>query len=316
MCQSAWVNPSHHPFERTVVYRQTRLGSLELAWLQAVADEQPRRTLQELAERACRRFAWLRPNGEPAVGSCVVFLRRLRTWGLLRLPSRPDRNRRHQDADLAEFLAALGPVPGMVECQPEGPLTVRPIAPEEVMGFRLHLNRYHYLGFIKASGESLCYAAMLGSELVALLVWGAAVPHSALRDRYIGWDSSTRARMLPWIVNNRRFLVLPWVQVKCLASRVLGANLRRLSGDWQATYGHEVLLAETFVDSARFAGTCYRASNWLRLGHTRGFSRARGLRVSFVANHAPKAVFVYPLHRRALERLRGPDPAAKGADRS
>ena len=258
----------------SVVYRQTPIGRGELSWLQALADERPQRTLQEVAACACRRFQWQRPNGEPPIGSCAVFLRRLQKWGLLRLPPRRcRRNRRHRDEDLSEILAAVGPVPGMVECQPEGPLTVRPIAPEELMGFRLHMHRYHYLGFVKASGESLCYAALLGTELVALLVWGAAAPHNAPRDRYIGWAASTRARMLPWVVNNRRFLVLPWIRLPHLASRVLGANLRRLNQDWQATYGHEVLLAETFVDSTRFAGTCYRASNWLHLGHTRGFSR-------------------------------------------
>ena len=306
------MEASHDCDGQSVVYRQTRLGHAELSWLQTLADERPQRTLQDLATCACRHFQWRRPNGEPPIGSCTVFLRRLQRWGLLRLPpGRGSRNRRHYDKDLAEFLAALGPIPGMVGCQPEGPLTVRPIAPEELMGFRLHMDRYHYLGFVKASGESLCYAALVGAELAALLVWGAAVPHNAPRDRYIGWDPSTRARMLPWVVNNRRFLVLPWIRLPHLASRVLGANLRRLSQDWQSVYGHKVLLAETFVDSTRFAGTCYRASNWLHLGHTRGFSRARGLRVSFVANQAPKAVFVYPLHRRALERLRSLDVFAK-----
>jgi hypothetical protein len=195
----------------------------------------------------------------------------------------------------------------MVECQPEGPLGVRPIAREELAGFRLHMDRYHYLGFVKASGESLCYAAFLGEELVALLVWGAAVPYNAPRDRRIGWDSDTRARQLPWVVNNRRFLVLPWVRVGNLATRVLAANLRRLSRDWQGVYGHPILLAETFIDTARYAGTCYRASNWLYLGYTRGFSRRDGLTVGFVKNHAPKAVFAYPLHRQAFERLRNPD---------
>lgn len=298
--------------DQPAIYRQTQLGPAELAWLQAAADGPPRLSLRDLAALACRRFGWQRPNGELSVASCAVFLRRLQKWGRLRVPVRPDKKRRHQDEDLAEFLAALGPVPGMVECQPEGPLVVRPIAREELMGFRLHMDRYHYLGFCKASGESLCYAALLGSELVALLVWAAAVPHNAPRDRYIGWDGPTRARMLPWVVNNRRFLVLPWIRLPHLASRVLGANLRRLSRDWQASYGHEVLLAETFVDSARFAGTCYRASNWVHLGQTRGFSRARGLRLSFVANHSPKAVFVYPLHRRAVERLRNTGPVGKG----
>jgi hypothetical protein len=295
---------------RTVVYRQTELGSAQLLWLQSLVDIHPGLSFRDLAAHACGRFEWRRPNGELAIDSCSVFLRRLQEWGLLqvRRTRRPFGRRRQRD-DYADILRFLGPIPGMVECPPEGSLTVRPIAKEEWAGFQLHMDRYHYLGFAKPSGESLCYAALLGEELVALLVWGAAVPYNAPRDRYIGWDSATRVRKLLWVINNRRFLILPWIRgVPSLASRVLGANLRRLSRDWQEVYGHELLLAETFVD-ARFAGTCYRASNWLYLGHTRGFSRAKGLRLSFVPNHAPKAVFVYPLHRRACRLLRERKPA-------
>jgi hypothetical protein len=190
----------------------------------------------------------------------------------------------------------------MVECQPSGPLCVRPIEPEERDGFWLHMDRYHYLGFTKPVGESICYAALLGNELVALLVWGAAVLHNGPRDLHIGWDSATKTRRLPWVVNNRRFLVLPWIRQPHLASRILGANLRRLSRDWQATYGHPALLAETFVDTARFRGTCYRAANWQYLGETLGFSRTRDR--GFAPNQRPKAVYVYPLHRRALALLK------------
>jgi hypothetical protein len=197
----------------------------------------------------------------------------------------------------------------MVNCQPDGPLCVRPICEEERVGFRLHLDRYHYLGFVKPAGESLCYAATLGEELVALLVWGGATPFNKARDQYIGWSKEARQQRLPLLVNNSRFLVLPWVRQKNLASRVLGANLRRLSRDWQSTYHHPVLLAETFVDIGRFAGACYRASNWTNVGQTRGFSRAADTESGFVANGRPKAIFVYPLRRRAVEWLRGPHGA-------
>ena len=178
------------------------------------------------------------------------------------MANRQRRGKRSRDRDYGEILKALGPVPGFVECQPSGPLLVRPIAEEEWGGFRLHMDRYHYLGFTKPFGESLCYAAFLGVELVALLVWGAAVLHNAPRDQLIGWDEELRARRLLFVVNNRRFLILPWVRQPHLASRVLGACLRRLSADWQRVYGHPVWLAETFVDLSRFKGTCYRASNW------------------------------------------------------
>lgn len=301
---------SAHPTKTIIRYRETALGEREFAWIQALVDQVPKLSQAEVAERLNLHFGWRRPNGELPGKSCSVFLRRLAKRGLIRLAPRAHakRSRRHLADDLRDLLDALGPVPGFVECQPTGPLLVRPIAPEERDGFRLHMNRYHYLGFTKAVGESICYAAFLGNELVALLVWGAAVLHNGPRDRHVGWDSVTKERRLPWVVNNRRFLVLPWIRQPHLASRILGASLRRLSRDWQATYGHPVLLAETFVDTARFAGTCYRASNWVYLGETVGFSRTRDR--GFAANERPKAVFVYPLHRHAIARLLADAPSA------
>lgn len=284
-----------------MVYRGTALGATELDRIQGIVDADPALAQVRVAARVCVEFGWRRPNGEPASISCSVFLRALARQGLIRLAARRGkRSTRHADKDAAAILSALGTVPGLVECQPSGPLTVRPIAREEWDGFRLHLARYHYLGFVKPAGESLCYAAFLGTELVALLVWGAATPYNQSRDRFIGWDGAARERNLPWVVNNSRFLMLPWIRLPHLASRVLGANLRRLSRDWFARYGHGVLLAETFVETARFRGTCYRASNWIEVGQTQGCSR---LRSGFVAHGRPKAVFVFSLHRRSRELL-------------
>jgi len=296
--------------QTTVVYRGTRLGSVALAHIQEVIEGHQSCSHRFIAELVCEHFGWRRPNGELAGSSCAVFLERLSAGGLLQLPVRRQKRRSsHPDKDLEALLEALGPVPGSVECPPEGPLEVRPIAVEEWDGFRLHLRRYHYLGFTKPAGESLCYIALIGGELVALLVWGAAALRNGPRDRWLGWEDGTRERHLPWVTNNSRFLVLPWIRLPHLASRILGANLRRLSRDWRATYGHAVLLAETFVDTARFRGTCYRASNWLAVGRTQGFSRSRAAPKGFVHHGRPKAVFLYPLHRRAAQLLRS-DPTA------
>lgn len=290
---------------KPITYRQTRLERDDLEWLRCFTENHRNLTLGELVAEVCQRFGWRRPNGTAPISSCSVFLRRLERQGLIALP-RPPRvfygkgQGRHEWADEVMFLEALGPVAGMVECQPSGSLSVRPIFTEEAAGFRLHLQRYHYLGFERPVGESLGYAALLGDELVALLSWGAAVLHNGPRDRHIGWDRATKARRLPWVVNNRRFLMLPWIVQPHLASRILAANLRRLSRDWEAVYEHPVWLAETFVDTSRFRGTCYRASNWRYLGETRGYSRSK---TGFHANHRPKAVFVYPLHRHACELL-------------
>jgi len=282
-------------------FRQTRLGAEEFAWLQGVVDEEA--CLQDVAVKACSRFGWVRASGEPPVSACSTMLRRLEERGLLRIHKPPRRISGaacHEHTDRRAFLEALGTVPGMVECQPSGPLTVRPIAPEERDGFRLHLQRYHYLGFERSVGESMGYAALVGNELVALLDWGAAVLHCRPRDSYIGWSRSARERNLGLVVDNRRFLILPWIRVPHLASRILGINLRRLSRDWETTYGHPALLAETFVDVARFRGTCYRASNWTCVGETEGFTR---LKHGFVEHKRKKSVWLYPLGRRPLERL-------------
>ncbi len=283
-------------------FRRTRLEAHDFAWLQSVVDEGG--YLQDVAVKACRRFGWVRPNGEPPVAACSTMLRRLEERGLLRVSAPPrlfSGAARHVNTDRRHFLQALGTIPGMVECQPSGPLTVRPIAPEERDGFLLHLQRYHYLGFERSVGESMGYAALLGNELVALLDWGAAVLHCKPRDEHIGWDRSERERNLGLVVDNRRFLILPWIRIPHLASRVLGANLRRLSHDWELAYRHEVELAETFVDTTRFLGTCYRASNWRCVGQTQGFTR---LKRGFAEHGCPKSVWLFPLHRHTLRRLR------------
>jgi len=289
-------------------YRGTLLGVEEIAWIQGRIDVEPSRLQCQIARELCHRFGWLRPNGEPAEISCSVFLRAMARRGVLRLPKRHGEPRVRRGlswiGERWRIASALGPVPGLEECRPSGPLTVRPIEPEEWWGFRLHMKRYHYLGLVKPAGESICYAAFVGSELVALMMWSAAALYNAPRDAYIGWGRQARERNLSWVVNQSRFLILPWVDLYCLASQVLGANLRRLSRDWQQRYGHPVLLAETFVDAARRRGTCYLASNWLRVGQTRGWSRRR---VGFIKHGEAKHVFVRPLHRNALELLRERD---------
>ncbi len=289
-----------------IVYRGLVLDAQELAWVQKLIDEQQRLTRLEIARRVCRRYGWKRAGGTYAADSVRLLLARCERRGLLRLPE--PRGARssgaaRQGARRVLLDVPLAPPPGWEPLvSASGPLLVRPITTQERDGWRLHVQRYHYLGDCPHVGESLRYAAFVGEELVALLSWAAASLHNAPRDAYLGWDAPRKMRRLGFVVNNVRFLVLPWIRVPHLASRILGANLRRLSTDWDARYGHPVLLAETFVDSSRFRGTCYRASNWIHLGATQGFSRHGA---SYRLNGQPKAVFVYPLHRKARQWLGG-----------
>ena len=190
----------------------------------------------------------------------------------------------------------LGPAAG---AQGLASLLVRPVGSDEVIRWDQLMVAHHYLGVRRLVGESLRYVAEQGGQWVALLGWGSAAFKCAPRDRWIGWTPEQQWRRLRYVVNNLRFLVLPEARRPNLASQVLGANLRRLSRDWQAVFGHPILLVETFVDP-RFAGVCYRAAGWQELGLTQGYRRNGG---RYYFHGQPKRVWVRLLHRRGREWL-------------
>ena len=167
--------------------------------------------------------------------------------------------------------------------------------------FRFLLHRYHYLGLRNGVGENLKYLVRdpRGRPLACVL-FGSAAWKAQARDRFIGWEASTRQQRLGGLTNNARFLVLPWVRVPHLASHLLAQVARRVSADWIAKYGHPIYLLETFVDRDRFRGTCYRAAGWRHVGATTGRSRNdvdNTLQVSI------KDIYLRPLSRDFRRRL-------------
>lgn len=179
-------------------------------------------------------------------------------------------------------------------------VVVRPIRPDEGQRWAELMAEHHYLGFRLLVGNSLKYVAEAHGEWLALMGWGGSAFKSGPRDRWIGWTRGQQWQRLHLVVNNLRFLVLPEVHIPNLASRVLSLNLKRLSADWESVYGHPVLLVETFVDLARFRGTCYRAAGWQVLGNTRGFGRNAG---RYFEHGKPKMVLVRPLQRQTCQLL-------------
>jgi hypothetical protein len=178
------------------------------------------------------------------------------------------------------------------------------------------IERYHYLGYRVPVGAQLHY--LVGSErsgdaVLACLGWTSAAWKMAARDRWIGWSAAERARNLSFVVNNSRFLILLWVWVRGLASKILARCAHQLPDDWQRRCGYRPLLLETLVDGQRFAGTCYRAANWIPLGQTQG--RGRMDRYHQTDGSARKLVFIYPLCRTVQQQLRhAPPPRFSGAD--
>lgn len=163
-----------------------------------------------------------------------------------------------------------------------------------------YIDRYHYLGYTPLPGAQLRYFARSGNQVLALLGFGAAAWKTAPRDEYIGWDAETRKRNLHLVVNNARFLILPWVRSRNLGSKVLSMARRRICGDWLARYNYEPILLETFVEKERFLGTCYKAANWIYVGDTQG----RGKLDVYNEYKLPvKGIWLYPLKRDFRERL-------------
>jgi hypothetical protein len=164
-------------------------------------------------------------------------------------------------------------------------------SPQEKV-FNSLIEQFHYLGYCHPVGEQLKYIVYCGQRPIACLAFSSAPRHIGCRDRYIGWSKQLRKAHIHLLAYNSRFLILPWVRVRHLASHILGRMVRMVSEDWQALYNHPIYYLETFVDKKRFSGTCYKAANWIYLGDTTGRGKNDQ---THIPNRSIKAVWGYPL---------------------
>ena len=279
----------------------------EIALIREVVATCRELSRKELANTISELVGWRRANGFLKEAECLMLLARLEAAGLLRLPAKQQTRpvgSRTSIPRTAEGEASV-PLNGRVE-------TFAPVTIERVSNagarqrFRELVDRYHPLGYKVPFGGHLEYLVSI-SQPVPTVVGGLQFSSAAwrieVRDQWIGWDDATRARHLPQVVNNSRFLLAPWVHIKNLSSATLARVLRHLPADWQAQYGVTPLLVETFVDPTPYSGTCYRAANWMELGQTSG--RGRDDRQHRRHGVQPKRVFVYALRRDARAQLRG-----------
>ena len=264
---------------------------------------------KELANTISELLGWTRPGGGLKEPECRVVLERLETAGLLTLPQKQK----------TKPVGSVTSIPHTARGEPGPPLVgqVEAFAPvvldrvqhlEQRRLFRELVSRYHPLGHAVPFGGHLQYLISVSKPaptVVGCLQFSSAAWRMRARDAWIGWDDAMRARQLPHLVNNSRFLLLPWVRIQNLASAALALGLRRLRRDWEAQYSVAPLLVETLVDLAHYTGGCYRAANWVELGETSG--RGRDDRAHQRHGVSPKRLWVYPLTRDAVERLRGGD---------
>lgn len=277
----------------------------ELEMIREVVGQCSALSLTEISRTVCELLAWKRPNGKLKNHECRLLLERLRDQGRLSLPAvESRRGRGPRRVRLTGRSDAQPEITGSAgEFEPLRLTVVGAEGKEDTGLWAEYVQRYHYLGHRVPVGASLRYwvrSERCPEQVLACLQWSSGAWKMAARDHWIGWSPEQRAHNLPFIVNNSRFLLLPWVRVKGLASKILGQAARQLPDDWQRLYGYRPLLLETLVEEERFRGTCYRAANWIALGRTQGRGRMDREHQSPLR---PKLLFVYPLCRNVQQRL-------------
>jgi len=290
--------------QQELVIRGRPVTSQDLDLIRSLVDQYQQQGRTFISRELCRTWNWQQPNGALKDMACRELLRRLDQKGLIHLPAKKiDVNRRRKRLSPHLLSPDIHPLTGKLkEFLPIELKMVRG-SPEEALHNSL-VSRYHYLGYGQIVGPHLKYLAYIQERPIACLSWGAAAWKVSCRDQFIGWSSCIRSKNLFLIINNTRFLILPWIRIPGLASHLLSQNIKVLASDWYRRYQYTPVLLETFVDRERFSGTSYRAANWQAVGRTQGRGKNdRNHRMALPV----KEVFLYPLRKQFREILNHDD---------
>jgi len=257
--------------EELLRYRGRTITSADLRFIRELVSARPGASRRQLSWDLSIALNWRQANGAPRDMVCRGLMLALSRAGHLELP--PVRFVPHNPLAhrTRPALVKVDASPLEANLAELGALELRPVRrTAEDAFFNGLIETYHYLGYTQPVGEHLKYVVYAGARPLACFAWSSAPRHLGPRDRYIGWDPGSRRRNIRFVAYNTRYLILPWVRVPHLASHLLGRMTRMLPAEWERAYGHPVYFAETFVDTGRFKGTCYRAANWISLGQTTG----------------------------------------------
>lgn len=279
-------------------YRGRLINTSEVAEIAKLIADNPKARRRALSIMLCEAWSWRQANGALRDAVCRGLLLALHRAGHITLPPPRSKSVPRWRAPRRIEVAAQ-PVEGSLGAL--GPVEIRQVrrTPEEGIVDSL-IDEHHYLGYARPVGEHLKYMVTVGEAPVACFCWTSAPRHLGPRDRHIGWSKDARKANVRYVAYQSRFLILPWVRVPHLASHLLGRMARQLSADWRSVYAHPIHFTETFVDPARYRGTCYRAANWTYLGMTVG----RGKDAPTMQPNRPlKQVYGYALVKDFRRRL-------------
>lgn len=277
-----------------IKYQGRVATSEEIEFIRSLIADNPDESRRSLSKKLCEAWNWVQPNGRLRDMMCRGFMLQLHRAGLITLPEKkftPNNPLSGGRKKPERVEVDQSPITGSVK--ELRPLEVRQVrwTDQEVLYAGL-IEQHHYLGYCHPIGEHLKYVVFAHDRPVACFAFSSAPRHIGCRDRFIGWDQEQRKKNLHLMAYNTRFLLLPWVQVRFLASHLLGRMARVAAADWQRIYNHPIYFLETFVDTSRFVGSAYLAANWIFLGQTTG--RGKNDQTN-KPNRSIKAVWGYPL---------------------
>ena len=289
-------------------YRGRDITDSDLVVIRQIIEAYPDGSRRFISQEVCRAWEWRQANGALKDMVCRSLLLLLQSEGLIKLPppkckpSNPLANRKKPVKIEVDRAPIQCPIKRLFPIHFK---QVRRTQLEKL--FNSLISENHYLGYTQPVGEHLKYIAFSNDRPIACLAWSSAPWYIGARDRFIGWSPGSTNLRANTRLSNTRFLVLPWVEVPHLASHLLALNRRRLTEDWGLVYNHPVYLLETFVDTEKFQGTCYKADNWIYVGKTTGRGK---LSTSTKPTLSKKAVYVYPLTKNFRDRLKTQGSAA------
>ena len=278
----------------------------DVEFIRKLIADNPHDSRHALSKKLCEAWNWRQPNGALKDMVCRGFMLGLHRAGYIRLPEK-------KCSPVNPFVRRKKPAIISIDQTPvTSPL--KRLTPLKFCQVRRHkledlfnslMEQYHYLGYCQPVGEHLKYIVFADQIPIACLAWSSAARHIGCRDRFIGWQKPIREKNLHLMAYNNRFLILPWVKVAYLASHILGKMVKIVASDWQRFYYHPVFFLETFIDTERYSGTCYRAANWIYIGQTTGVGKNS---LTKKVDRSIKAVWGYPLSKDFRQQLTGVAP--------
>lgn len=285
-----------------ITIRKRTITDTDLQFIQSTIDQHWTKGRTHISKILCQKWNWMQPNGRLKDMACREILLTLYRKNLINYPlGKHDGNNKKRNRSIPSVKTLQTPLKSkLTHLQP---VELKPVRNTELEPlYNSLIQEHHYLGYRQIVGNHLKYIAFIGQQPVACIGWGSAAWSVKSRETFVGWDKKTKENNLHFVANNTRFLILPWISVKCLASKILALNAKRISNDWIKIYNHPLYLLETFVEKNRFKGTCYKAANWILTGQTKGTAK-RGHDHLF--HGKIKNVYLYPLRKNFRKKLTG-----------